>query len=176
MPKATEETRDTFQLLDQVRHRVEVLRQAVATLTEMLDRLSLGDVRLATASKQMSNRMLGSSPVLPWRLVETGKLLITPTGRSITLSRQEYQLLRQIFSSPDLCVRYEDLRILRTYKHAGTQQLLPSRNFRTMLSRFRKKIRDDEIDFPLYSVRGAGLQFTSAAEISDSVEELGQEC
>ncbi len=124
--------------------------------------------KLASSIDALWQRMQQESSVLPevrqkdvagsWQLVSPDYQLIPSTGDALRLSQQEYNLLdvlmlspNEVFSREALCklmFRYED--------HPDLHRV------DVILSRLRKKARDQNVDLPIRSVFGKGVVFVGA--------------
>lgn len=90
-----------------------------------------------------------------WQLISTDQRLIAPNGDSLKLSQQEYNLLNILVLSPNQVFSKEALRSLM-FRHEDRPD---THRVDVILSRLRKKARDQKIDLPIRSIFGKGVVF-----------------
>lgn len=93
-----------------------------------------------------------------WQLVSTDYRLIAPDGDSLKLSQQEFTLLNILMLSPNQIFSKDALRKLM-FRHEDDAE---THRVDVILSRLRKKARDQNVDLPVRSIFGKGVVFVGA--------------
>lgn len=90
----------------------------------------------------------------PWRLTVQGELY-SPKGQRCRLSEQERQVLEELMENPgDVVTKHALHEVL--FPHATT---LDTHRVDVVVSRLRKRLRNEQMDLPLRVVFGKGLAF-----------------
>ncbi|WP_312375740.1 response regulator transcription factor [Stutzerimonas nitrititolerans] len=95
-----------------------------------------------------------------WQLVSFDNRVIAPDGDSLKLSQQEYNLLNILVLSPNEVFSKEALRSLM-FRH---EEQADTHRVDVILSRLRKKARDQSIDLPIRSIFGKGVVFVGVVK------------
>lgn len=129
---------------------------------------------LVSAINSLWQRMLERSPDNPapavrepagqWQLIESRHTLIAPEGQQLTLSAQEYRLLSTMGRSPGEVFTKEALLHL-IYQHDDPPD---THRIDVILSRLRKKAKDQNISLPIRSIFGKGLVFVGDVKESSA--------
>lgn len=101
-------------------------------------------------------------PLGHWRLIDSRQSLIAPGGEQLALSAQEYRLLSTLGRSPGEVFTKEALFDL-IYQH---ENLPDTHRIDVILSRLRKKAKEQDISLPIRSIFGKGLVFVGAIKES----------
>src|SRR5690606_27725828 len=97
-----------------------------------------------------------------WRLIGSRQSLIAPNGEQLVLSVQEYRLISTMGRSPSEVFSKETLFNL-IYQH---EDLPDAHRIDVILSRLRKKAKEQNISLPVRSIFGKGLVFVGAVKES----------
>src|SRR5690606_11778656 len=101
-----------------------------------------------------------------WALRDHGLTLVSPEGRSLTLTTAELQFMTSLLAAPDHRLAR---KALSARPMGGDGQFAPagaheSRGLDVMVSRLRRKAQLAGMRLPLRSVRRWGYMFTADAE------------
>lgn len=121
--------------------------------------------KLASSIDALWQRMQQERSALPkvrqkditgrWQLANVEHRLITPDGDSLKLSKQESNLLNFLMLSPNEVFSKEALNKLMFRYEDGSD----AHRVDVILSRLRKKARDQNVDLPVRSIFGKGVVF-----------------
>jgi len=96
-----------------------------------------------------------------WVLRDHGWTLISPEGKSLTLTTAEREFMTSLLAAPDHRLARTDLYAAHTGDERVAQE---SRGLDVMVSRLRRKAQLAGMRLPLRSVRRWGYMFTADAE------------
>ena len=94
-----------------------------------------------------------------WRLDHVGAQLIAPSGKSLGLSQQELSLMSILLNAPDVVMSKELLseKMYQVVTEASGHRI------DVIMSRLRKKARDERLRLPIKAMFGKGLVFSPGA-------------
>lgn len=95
-----------------------------------------------------------------WKLMACQHIIIAPGGEQLELSAQEYRLVSTLGLSPGEVFTKEALFHL-LYQH---EDLLDTHRIDVILSRLRKKCKEQAISLPVRSIFGKGLVFVGTVK------------
>lgn len=101
-------------------------------------------------------------PLGQWRLGGDGLYVIGPQGQRLALSLQEFGLLKILMRSANQIFSKEALHDL-LFQHADSLEL---HRIEVILSRLRRKAKDQGASLPIRSVFGKGIVFTGPVQES----------
>lgn len=113
--------------------------------------------RMGGMSRADTPPLQSSSSITQWRLDQIGSQLISPSGRTLRLSQQELLLVSILIQSPDVVMSKEALGD-RMF-HFGTDRR--GHRIDVIMSRLRKKAREERLRLPINVIFGKGLVFVS---------------
>jgi two-component system response regulator PhoP len=96
-------------------------------------------------------------PLSQWRLDHVGGQLIAPSGKSLSLSQQEFSLVSILLNAPGVVMSKEILSE-KLYQFATETS---GHRIDVIMSRLRKKARDEHLRLPVNAIFGKGLVFVS---------------
>ncbi|QCF27487.1 response regulator transcription factor [Hydrocarboniclastica marina] len=94
-----------------------------------------------------------------WALDHIGCQLISPAGKSLRLSQQEFSLVSILLNAPDVVMSKEVLAE-EMYRFATEAS---GHRIDVIMSRLRKKARDKRLRLPINAIFGKGLVFVSGS-------------
>ena len=92
-----------------------------------------------------------------WEVDSVANTLVSPSGSTIRLSQQEYALVAILLQSPDVVMSKESLgeQIFRGDDESNGHRI------DVIMSRLRKKAREQKVRLPINAIFGKGLVFVS---------------
>ncbi|WP_143220317.1 MULTISPECIES: helix-turn-helix domain-containing protein [unclassified Achromobacter] len=152
------------QLLEDISDRADALANMLQLLRQ---RLSVADERPAPLPVLTNDAEEARQPAVSvqqtWRLLEGRFSLLSPEGKSVILTRTEYQFLLALFQAPGCCLTYQ-----QTHHAIYAQESASPRSpgsISVLLSRLRAKFRKLDVELPLHTLRGQAYVFSGKATI-----------
>ncbi len=113
--------------------------------------------RIGHGVKLDSSSFQDANAFVKWKLDPVTNQLVSPSGNALRLSRQEFDLISILMSSPDVVMSKEVLseKMFRFETEASEHRI------DVIMSRLRKKARDERLRLPINAIFGKGLVFVS---------------
>ncbi|MFC4260924.1 response regulator transcription factor [Marinobacter lacisalsi] len=92
-----------------------------------------------------------------WKVDPVANTLVAPSGSTIRLSHQEYALMAILLQSPDVVMSKESLGE-QMFRHDNEPD---GHRIDVIMSRLRKKAREQKLRLPINAIFGKGLVFVS---------------
>lgn len=126
------------------------LLSALEALWHQMDH-SLGEVRSDLSETPEQNQ---------WHLDHVRARLVTPAGKKLRLSQQELSLVAILFKAPGVVMAKDELanKMFHFETESGGHRI------DVIMSRLRKKARDEGLKLPINAIFGKGLVFVSGRE------------
>jgi DNA-binding response OmpR family regulator len=126
------------------------------------DELAAAVASLVRRRARLAKARSAAPAAAGWRLERLHVCLVAPTGRSVTLTRRELQLVEALAARPGTIVSRADLAGLLGYDAADPD----SRALDAAISRLRVKVQTEAATtLPLQTVQGAGYVFSGQMQI-----------
>ena len=125
----------------------------LSSIESLWHRMSQGRTPLAAPA-------VAQEPEGGWALDATSNSLLSPAGAGIRLSQQEYTLLSILMAAPEVVMAKESLaaRMFPFENQASGHRI------DVIMSRLRKKAREEQLKLPIRAIFGRGLVFVGKAE------------